>query len=117
MYEELKCIKVQQVCKGHPITNPLPTEMVTLDTLYKDGWWITEIFGSTAVLVHPARPNPKSKRPKFRLLCKHITVDTMTKAAERTIKRIQKEQWNIYKDNMLLTGRKKRYRIKTDGKE
>lgn len=66
MYEELRKIEIER-----PKTD--------LATLYERGWWITEIFGSWAVLVKPSEcKTRKTKAPYF--LCfwaqintKHIT--------------------------------------------
>ena len=99
MFEELKCIVIQKPYNGHPGTNPFVTN-ITLDVLYKEGWWITEIFGSTAIIVKDMRYNGK-KQPYFRLLCKQINMSHATPKAMRTIKRIRTQQWNMYKEYML----------------
>ena len=51
MFDELKEIKVLHTTGGYYL-HSLPRPAVPLDVLYKNGWWITEIFGSTAVLVN-----------------------------------------------------------------
>ena len=50
MFDELKCITIEKPYKGFQ-NNGVVRERTTLDKLYKDGWWITEIFGSKAFIV------------------------------------------------------------------
>lgn len=106
MYEELRTIKIEGILHAHPLAHTLPAESVTLEMMYKDGWWITEIFGSTAVLVKRTYSG-KCKHPRFRLLCKTINVDQITPAAKKIIKKVQNEQWQKYKGYLLKP--KKRY--------
>ena len=98
MYKELECIKIDRPYMGWSNLNPAPT---TLDKLYKQGWWITEFFGSYAVIVK------KSKLidcgcPRFRVLYKRINLTHSTKRAMNTIERIKQERWNTYKKYMLV---------------
>ena len=104
MFDELKCITIERPYKGFSST--CMREFVTLDVIYKQGWWITEIFGNIAVIVkHNHR-----KRPSFSLLCKPIKMQNATPKAIRLIKKIQIKQWNLYKDYLLygtMNSRKK----------
>ena len=101
MFDELKCILIEKPYNAHPGTFP-HSIWCSLDKMYKEGWWITEIFGSIAVIVKKTPDgNFKNKYPHFRLLCKPINLSKATPAAMRTIKRIRTQQWNMYKEYML----------------
>ena len=113
MYEELKDIVIEVPKGRHPGTTPLPGPYTTLDKLYKDGWWITEIFGSQAVLAHRLSSGA-CKYPRFRVVYKTIDLRTVSKKALTKIKKVQNEQWKKY--NRVLTTGDKRYRIKENGK-
>ena len=110
MFEELKDIKVLYTSGGY-LVNSLPGESVTLDVLYKEGWWITEIFGSTAVLIH--KGSVSSKHSYFRCVFKTITIDNITPSAMRIIKKIRTQRWNEYK-RIMLKPEDKRYRMYND---
>ena len=51
MFDELKCITIEEIYKGFQSDGGVLRKWITLDTLYKQGWWITEIFGTHAVIV------------------------------------------------------------------
>ena len=114
MYEELKDVLIEPPAAGYPGTSPYPARMVPLNTLYKDGWWITEIFGSMAVLAHRTYDSTR-RYPRFRVVFKLIDTTTISKKAMRKITRVQKDQWEKYKHS-LLTGKDKRYKVKRNGK-
>lgn len=109
MYEELKDIIVERPKHGHPGTNPLPGPTTSLAQLYREGWWITEIFGSQAVLAHRLFSG-KSKCPRFRIIYKTILSGPINKKATQIIKQVQNQQWKKYKQDML-TRHNNHYRI------
>lgn len=104
MYEELKDIVVEIPRKGHPATTPLPGPITTLDQLYKDGWWVSEIFGSQLVLIKNL-PKGNCRKPKFQVVYKSVAIENISKKALATIKRIQKNKWKKY--GPILTQTKK----------
>ena len=115
MYEELKPIRVQQVRRntfgGLSPHDPLEK---TLDELYNQGWWITEIFGSVANLVKKTQ-YAKHSHPYFCCVQKTIDIKAITPQAARTIKKVQDKQWKKYK-HYMLTAKDKRYKVNRDGK-
>ena len=102
MYEELEGIQIERP-KTH-IKKDAWTITIPLADLYREGWWITEIFGTTAVCVRRSQAY-KTKRPYF--CCLHLFLDTkqLTPKANRTINRVQKQQWKKY--GPMLTRPKK----------
>ena len=114
MYEELKGIKIQPV-QRHIIGGVFWDKINTsLDEIYKEGWWITEIFGSVAVIVKKASFSTPG-HPYFCCLQKLIDTSAITPKAAITIKRIQEQQWKKYK-HYMLTEKDKRYKVNKDGK-
>lgn len=112
MFDELKCIKIQKPYRGYCCSIPNP--YITLDKLYKQGWWITEIFGSVAVIVQQTYKGVGVKNPpRFRVLCKHIELTNATPKALKQINKIRNEKWNIYKTYML-SGIWNGYKIRKD---
>ena len=100
MFEELRGIIIEEPRHYHsPIAVCPKTD---LQTLYQQGWWITEIFGSYAVLVALSQcTTRKNKRPYFICIQSHINISQITPKAQRTIKKIKKQQWNKYKKYLL----------------
>ena len=93
MFDELKCITIEKPYKGFQ-NNGVIREWTSLDKLYKDGWWITEIFGTHAVIVRRANSHyTKKLHPRFIVLYKPIDMTKATPKALRLIKKIRKEQW------------------------
>ena len=100
MFEELRGIIIEEPRHYHsPIAVCPKTD---LQTLYQQGWWITEIFGSYAVLVALSQcTTRKNKRPYFICIQSHINISQITPKAQRTINKIKKQQWNKYKKYLL----------------
>lgn len=96
MYEPLRTIEIEEP-KTH-VPGALPNLYKTnLANLYERGWWITEIFGSYAVLVKVSDcKTRKSKAPYFICMQSQINVDQITPPAKRIIKRIANQQWKKY---------------------
>ena len=113
MYEELKGIKIQQVRRNTFGGLSWDRINISLDELYKEGWWITEIFGSIAVLVR--KTNYTKGQHYFCCVQKLIDINAISPKAAKTIKHIQDQQWKKYK-HYLLTGKDKRYKVNRDGK-
>lgn len=107
MYEELEGIRIEQP-KQH-IGNTPWQETISLADLYRNGWWITDIFGSYANVVSKS-PAYKSRRPYFRCLSLFLPAGQITPQAEKLINKIAKQQWKIY--GPMLTSNKKTFRIK-----
>ena len=107
MYEPFKNIHVGKPLKH--VTRLLDYPTISLDMLYENGWWITEIFGTKAIIVRKATKFSKTS-PTFYCATVHINMDQMTPAAEKLIKKIANKQWNKYKYRML-TYKTKNYRI------
>lgn len=100
MFEELRGIIIEEPRHYHsPIAVCPKTD---LQTLYQQGWWITEIFGSHAVLVTISKcTTRKLKKPYF--ICVQSIIDTnqLTPDAIKTINKIKKQRWNKYKKYLL----------------
>lgn len=107
MYEELERILIERP-KKH-INKDIWTPTMSLAALYRDGWWITDIFGSYANVVSKS-PAYKSRRPYFRCLSLFLPAGQLTPQAEKLINKIAKQQWKIY--GPMLTSNKKTFRIK-----
>lgn len=100
MYETLRNIIIEAPVK-HIGSNDQIITKTTLEELYKNGWWITEIFGSYANMVKISSCSTrKSKKPYF--MCVSLLVDTkqITPKAYRLIEKIKKQQWKKY-ENLL----------------
>jgi len=101
MFDELKCITIEKPYKGFQ-NNGVVRKRTTLDKLYKDGWWITEIFGSKAFIVkRTAAPYAKKHYPRFIVLFKPIDISKATTKTLRLIEKIKKQQWEKYKEYIL----------------
>lgn len=98
MYQELRNIEIEVPIKF--VGNTLGLPKTTLDKLYQKGWWITEIFGSYAVIVAKSTcTTRKSPAPYFK--CFHVHLYTpITPKQMQIIKRIQDKQWNKYKKEL-----------------
>lgn len=79
----------------------LDTPQTTLDCLYKDGWWITEIFGSYATIVKHKRYSSLKHPGCFISRCVAIDVGAITPGAQKIIAKIAKKQWEKYKGFLL----------------
>lgn len=102
MFEELREISIEAPRKH--IGNELLTPKTTLDKLYKDGWWITEIFGSYANVVKISSCNTrKSKEPYFISLSLLMNVNALTPKAMRTINKIKNQQWKKYEKRLTTS--------------
>lgn len=110
MYEELRDVKIQPLKKCIGGADAWYKTTATLDQVYKDGWWITEIFGSKAVLVREATYY-ECNQPRFCCVQRLIDLKTLTPKANRTIIRIQKQMWKKY-ERILLTPKDKRSKIR-----
>lgn len=99
MFEGLRQIIIEEPHKYHSPSVEYPK--TDLQTLYTEGWWITEIFGSQAVIVKLSKAKRTSKKPYFICVQSHINVDQITPKAAKIIKKIQKQQWNTHKDYLL----------------
>lgn len=101
MFDELKNITVEKPYKGIQ-NNGVLREQTTLDKLYKDGWWVTEIFGSQVVLVKRTTAGyTKDQPPHFIVVYKSINRNNLTKKALSKINKVQKDKWKIYQEYML----------------
>lgn len=69
----------------------------TLYQVYMNGWWITELFGSVAVLVRPR----KRKKDGFGLCERKINLAEVTPEAMKFINQTAEEKWDMYKKHML----------------
>lgn len=108
MYEDFENVWVTEP-KKH-IGNEMFVDRITLAELYRQGWWITEIFGSYATVVsespyHLRYNNYEKGRPYFRCKQCQVNVSALTPAILRKIKRIQESKWKQYK--RILTEPKK----------
>lgn len=92
MFDEFKGIIVETPMAefGFAIDSP----QTTLDRLYENGWWITEIFGSYATIVR--RKDYPRGRHFFISRSVAIDVRAITPRAQKTIDRIAKQQWKKY---------------------
>lgn len=93
MYEELEGIRIERP-KQH-IGNIPWQGTVSLADLYRDGWWITDIFGSYANVVSKS-PVYKTRRPYFRCLSLFMDPTQITPETNKIIKKIARQQWKIY---------------------
>ena len=91
--EELKKITIESPDKSK---FALPAQ-TTLYQVYMSGWWITEIFGSNAVLVRPRI----RKKDGFGLCERKINLAEISPKAMRFINKTAEEKWNQYKERML----------------
>lgn len=99
MFEGLRGIMIEE---PHKYYSPgLEHQKIDLQTLYSKGWWITEIFGSQAVIVKLSKAKRTSKKPYFICVQSHIDIKQITPKADKIIKKTQQQQWNIYKDYLL----------------
>lgn len=100
MFEELRGIIIEEPRHYHNVMAECPK--TDLQTLYKQGWWITEIFGSYAVLVAVSQcTTRKIKKPYFICVQSHIDLSQITPQAQKIINKIQKQQWKKYKNYLL----------------
>ena len=102
MYEDFEQIQIERP-KTH-IKKDAWSITIPLADLYRDGWWITEIFGTDAVCVKRSSAY-KTKRPYF--CCIHLFLDTnqLTPKTKRMIQNIQNQHWKKY--GPILTRPKK----------
>lgn len=102
MFEELREISIEAPIKHVGTSGLLPR--TTLDKLYQQGWWITEIFGSYANVVKKSDcVTRKSKGPYFICISLHINTKTITPKAMRTINKIKKQQWKKYEKQLTTS--------------
>ena len=98
MFDELKCITIEKPYAGWPnVTKTL----ITLDVLYDNGWWITETFGSYAVIIKKT-DMLDGQIPKFRMLYKRINLANASLNALNTIEHVKEKKWDAYKKYMLV---------------
>ena len=107
MYEVLRNIKVGKPFKH--VISTLEDPKTSLADLYEHGWWITDIFGTKAIIVHKTTKFSQT-RPTFCCHTIHIDTTQITPEAARFIKKFSNQQWNKYKKRML-TYKTKNYRI------
>ena len=91
--EELKKI----IIDSPDVSNLSLPVKITLHKAYKNGWWITEIFGSKAVLVRLR----KRKKDGFGLCERQISVDQISPEAMMFIINFAEQQWKQYAKRML----------------
>lgn len=91
--EELKKI----IIDSPDVSNLSLPVKTTLHQAYKNGWWITEIFGSKAVLVRLK----KRKKDGFGLCERQISVDQISPEAMMFIINFAEQQWKQYAKRML----------------
>lgn len=91
--EELKKITIDSPDKS---MFALPVQ-TTLYQVYMDGWWITEIFGSKAILVRPRKRN----KDGFGLCERQVNVDQISPEAMMFIINFADQQWKQYAKRML----------------
>ena len=100
MYQELRNIIIEAPIKF--VGNNLGLPKTTLDKLYKEGWWVTEIFGSKAFIIKRTyAAYTKKHHPRFIVYLKSIDISNATPKALRLIEKVKKKQWKIYEDYML----------------
>lgn len=100
MYPELRTIMIEEPRNYHSEVGLCPK--ITLQKAYENGWWITEIFGSSAVLVKISESTTrKLNRPYF--ICVQSQIDTkqLTPKAQKIIDIRQRQQWKKYKNYLL----------------
>lgn len=91
--EELKKI----IIDSPDVSNLSLPVKTTLHQAYKNGWWITEIFGSKAVLVRPR----KRKKDGFGLCERQVNVDQISPEAMMFIINFADQQWKQYQKRIL----------------
>lgn len=99
MYKKLRNIIVEKPMAEFGCV--LDSPQTTLDCLYKDGWWITEIFGSYATIVKHKRYSSKKHPGCFISRCVAIDVSAITPGAQKIIANIAKQQWKKYRNCLL----------------
>lgn len=106
MYEPLRTIIIEEPRNYHSEVGLCPK--TTLEHVYQQGWWITEIFGSYVVLVKISESKTrKAKYPYF--ICVQSRIDTkqITPKAQKIITKTQNQKWKKY-GNYLLGGKNER---------
>ena len=98
MYKKLRNIIVEKPMAEFGCV--LDSPQTTLDCLYKDGWWITEIFGSYATIVKHKQYSSMT-HPFFISRCVAIDVSAITPGAQKIIANIAKQQWKKYRNYLL----------------
>jgi hypothetical protein len=91
--EELKKI----IIDSPEVSNLSLPVKTTLHQAYENGWWITEIFGSKAVLVRPRKRN----KDGFGLCERQVNVDQISPKAMMFIIHFADQQWKQYEKRML----------------
>lgn len=100
MYPELRKVIIEEPKNYHSEVGLCPE--TTLEKVYENGWWITEIFGSFAVLVKISKSETRRvKYPYF--ICVQSQIDTkqLTPKIQRFITRIQNKKWKKYGNYLL----------------
>lgn len=97
-FQELETVRIEPPLRH--IGALLETPMTSLTNVYLDGWWITEIFGSKAILVAKTK-HFYNTRPTFKTATVFIDTTTLTPKTQRLIKKIANEHWKLYKRYML----------------
>lgn len=98
MYEVLRNIKVGKPFKH--VISTLEYQKTSLADLYEHGWWITDIFGTKAIVVHKTTKFSQT-RPSFCCHTIHVDITQITPQAMKIIKKIANQQWAKYKKRML----------------
>lgn len=100
MLERLRGIMIEEPRNFH---NPMYEYRKTdLYDVYKEGWWITEIFGSKAVLVRLSQCTAKRlKKPHFISVQSRIDISQITPEAQIVIEAVKKQKWKRYKRYLL----------------
>lgn len=91
--EELKKIHIESPDRSR---YALP-HTTTLYQVYESGWWITEIFGSNAVLVRPRLRH----KDGFGSCERMLDTSQITPKAMKFIEKTARDKWKIYKQRML----------------
>lgn len=99
MYEELRNIIIEEPRNYHSLSIEYPK--TTLEQLYNQGWWITEIFGSMAFTVKLSHAKRTSRKPYFICVSLQLDIAQITPKARRIINRVKNKQWNKYKNYLL----------------
>lgn len=82
-------VKVDMSC----LDSNLPSYTTLLD-LYKDGWWVTDRFGTIITIVKPRKYN----KDGFRCLCRRITTNVNLNTLDLLTKQIADEKYETYKN-------------------
>ena len=100
MFEKLRGVMIEEPKNFH---NPIyDYRKVDLYETYKQGWWITEIFGSKATMVRLSQSATKRlKKPHFVSVQSHIDVSQITPDVQKVIDKIREKKWNKYKKYLL----------------